>query len=177
MADLNTKILSSERRNYLMKKIGFLFPLWQDSNDNVEPHGQARMVQNVVGAVMAVMMTNLQGCEQGCDMVGTRAISTSMWTWFGTVSFPLASLIPILGSFFSVITYLQLRVSKLSKELDKYKMVWKEIGNVMKLQKHEDLFCNDAGHGADAAHGGEEQEGGETESEAADDELPDAETE
>ena len=39
VADLNTKILSAERRNYLMKKIGFLFPLWQDSNNHEEPYG------------------------------------------------------------------------------------------------------------------------------------------
>ena len=70
MADLNTKILSADCRNY-HEKIGFLFPLWQDSNNHEEPYGQARMVQNAVRAVMAVMVTNLQGCDQGRDLVVT----------------------------------------------------------------------------------------------------------
>ena len=120
VADLNTKILSAERRNYLMKKIGFLFPLWQDPNHHEEPYGQARMVQNVVRAVMAVMMTNLQGCDQGRDLVVTTW--TSMWTWFGTISFPMTSFIPLLISLlFVVLTYLVLKVNKFSKELTKHK--------------------------------------------------------
>jgi len=58
VADFNTKILSAERRNYLMKKIEFLFSPGRTFN-NHEPYGQARMAQNVVRAVMAVVMTTM----------------------------------------------------------------------------------------------------------------------
>ena len=166
MADLNTKILSADCRNY-HEKIGFLFPLWQDSNNHEEPYGQARMVQNVVRAAMAVMMTNLQGCDHGRDLATTW---TSMWTWFGTISFPMTSFIPILVSLlFVVITYLVLKVNKLSKELAKYKMVWEEIRKTMNLQPRADPFVNNG------ESDGERHEGGETESETADVEMQDAE--
>jgi hypothetical protein len=166
VADLNTKILSADCRNY-HEKIGFLFPLWQDSNNHEEPYGQARMVQNVVRAAMAVMMTNLQGCDHGRDLATTW---TSMWTWFGTISFPMTSFISILVSLlFLVITYLVLKVNKLSKELAKYKMVWEEIRKTMNLQPRADPFVNNG------ESDGERHEGGETESETADVEIQDAE--
>ena len=68
-----------------------------------------------------------------------------------------------------VITYLVLKVNKLSKELAKYKMVWEEIRKTMNLQPRADPFVNNG------ESDGERHEGGETESETADVEIQDAE--
>ena len=55
----------------------------------------------------------------------------------------MTSFISILVSLlFLVITYLVLKVNKLSKELAKYKMVWEEIRKTMNLQPRADPFVN-----------------------------------
>ena len=69
-ADLNTKPLSRERREFLMRKIGLKSRTFNEEN----MHGNGNKLKAVVRAISAMLMAGqLQGCE-------STSLSSSLWS-------------------------------------------------------------------------------------------------
>ena len=108
-ADLNTKPLSRERREYLMKKIGLCSETFEEKPNN------ATKVKQVVRLVTAMLMAGyLQGCD-GDSMWWTRSMA-STWmnplTWTSTTRWTLTTIALV-----SLVTYLLNKINKLKIQM------------------------------------------------------------
>jgi hypothetical protein len=143
-ADLNTKPLSRERREYLMKKIGLMSETFNEENFV----GGAK-VKQIVRVVTAMMMAgNLQGCEGTTWMTSSLfSVVTSPISWTPTAWWTLTTLVLV-----GVVTYLVNYIKKLKVEMSKYKEAWCSIRNIMNLTDREDPFVQDGMHDARDPH-------------------------
>ena len=130
-ADLNTKPLSRERREYLMKKIGLCSETFEEKTNNMP-----KMKQMVRLVSMMLMTGNLQGCN-----------GETMWmnpmTWTSTAWWTLTTIVLV-----SLVTYLLNEVSKLKFQMAKYKAIWETIRSVANLQPQQDPLAQDDEPGA-----------------------------
>ena len=136
-ADLNTKPLSKERREYLMKKIG----LCSETFEN-KPENEGVKVKQIVRLKKTAILAagNLQGCDD-VPMTWTRSMATwvNPMTWTPTAWWTLTTILLV-----SVIGYLLNKVNKLNVQMLKYKEVWTAIRETMDLQDQQDPFVQDA---------------------------------
>ena len=135
-ADLNTKPLSKERREYLMKKIG----LCSETFEN-KPENEGVKVKQIVGLVTAFLAAgNLQGCDgDPTNWRRSMAIWVNPLTWTPTAWWTLTTILLV-----SVIGYLLNKVNKLNVQMLKYKEVWTAIRETMDLQDQQDPFVQEA---------------------------------
>ena len=107
-ADLNTKALSKERREYLMKRIGL-----QSSNFEMEENApyQGKKKQLVKLLVNMIMSSNhLQGCE-----AGKRELDFSSWS--------LALAMVVIFLLLTLVARLFFKLTVKMEELEKYKAI------------------------------------------------------
>ena len=158
-ADLNTKPLSRERREYLMKKIGLCSETFEEKTNNMP-----KMKQMVRLVSMMLMTGNLQGCN-----------GEPMWmnpmTWTSTAWWTLTTIVLV-----SLVTYLLNEVSKLKFQMAKYKAIWETIRSVANLQPQQDPLAQDDEPGArrSSFSGVWLNEGSEEEEEEDDDSIVDS---
>ena len=72
-ADLNTKALAKERREFLMRRVGLQSETFAADGEEVQHGRKKQLVKALVNLLMA---SNLQGCEFGDH--GSRTFS---WSW------------------------------------------------------------------------------------------------
>ena len=130
-ADLNTKALSKERREYLMKKIGL-------SSASFTPEHEERIGgvnRRIAKWVMNVLLTgSLQGCDDGVTTSLTSPTSWTRPTWFWMVmTFCLVA----------VVLRMRFNMKRLQLDPNRYKAVWKGIRDTMKLTREQDPFCQE----------------------------------
>ena len=128
-ADLNTKPLSRERREFLMKKIGLMSETFNDET-NANGNGRQKFKQ-IVRAITALMMSGgLQGCDAFpmASMLNPWAWTSSMWWTLTTVMLSV------------LVVYLLNYIHEVKKQLMHYKQVWMEMRDMMNLQNHQDPF-------------------------------------
>jgi hypothetical protein len=156
-ADLNTKPLSKERREFLMVRLGL-----QSSNFNSEEMGvsfQGKKRQLVKLLVNMVMASNLQGC-------GTHDSDGNSTSW--RLTWEMMVIIFLLA----VIGRLFWKLKGKMEELRKYQEVWKTIKDVAQLKRGEDPFCSEGGD-VEREHGEEgEEECGDADETVSDEENP-----
>lgn len=128
-SNLNTKLPSRERREFLMKKIGLV-----SGNFNIEENNSGdrnNKVKAVVRAITPVLMANnLQGCGATSWTSFTMANS---WRWSTTTWWILTTLMLI-----AVILYPMDKVRKVNFEMEKYKAVCKSIRETVNLRNRAD---------------------------------------
>ena len=158
-ADLNTKPLSRERREYLMKRIGLCSETFEEKTNSMP-----KMKQMVRLVSMMLMTGNLQGCD-----------GEPMWmnpmTWTSTAWWTLTTIVLV-----SLVTYLLNEVSKLKFQMAKYKAIWETIRSVANLQHQQDPLAQDDGPGVRTSSfsGVWLNEGSEEEEEEDDDSIVDS---
>ena len=156
-ADLNTKPLSKERREFLMVRLGL-----QSSNFNGDEIGgpfQGKKRQLVKLLVNMVMASNLQGC-------GTHDSDGNSTSW--RLTWEMMVIIFLLA----VIGRLFWKLKSKMEELRKYQEVWKTIKDVAQLKRGEDPFCSEGGD-VEREHGEEgEEECGDADETVSDEENP-----
>ena len=124
-ADLNTKPLSRERREFLLKKIGMVSESFND-DENGNGRNNTKM-KAVVRAITAMLMTtSLQGCNGATwtSSMATNPMSWTMATWW--------TLTTVL--FVTLVVYLMNKLKETNAELEKYKIVWKEVQRTLSRQ-------------------------------------------
>eukprot|EP00435_Cladocopium_sp_Y103_P043647 s2238_g12.t1 len=134
-ADLNTKPLSRERREFLMQRIGLCSSTFaEEETKNVK-------VKQIVRMVTAMLMsTNLQGCDGPMSWTSSMMdgwLNPTTWTptaWWTVTTIFLAS----------AVIYLLNKINKLNIQMAKYKDVWSDIRSTLELQDQEDPFVQDA---------------------------------
>ena len=135
-ADLNTKPLSRERREYLMKKIGLMSETFNEENYA----GGGVKVKQIVRLVVAMMTTgNLQGCD------GPAWTWNTTWTsWMNPMSWTSTAWWTILTLMLvGLVSYLVNYINELKKQLAKYKTVWTSIRETMDLVDTQDPFVQE----------------------------------
>eukprot|EP00435_Cladocopium_sp_Y103_P025443 s995_g6.t1 len=131
-ADLNTKPLSKERREYLMVRIGLTSSTFDQESTNFKGN---QKIKQVVRAITAMLMT---GSLQGC---GATPMLRSSWaspmSWTPMTLWTLTTLLLVM-----VILYMIVKNRQMKVELNRYKEVWKTIKETMNLQDRADPFVN-----------------------------------
>lgn len=126
-ADLNTKPLSRERRDFLMKKIGLVSETF---NHETNVSGRQEFKQ-IVRAITALMMS---GSLQGCDAFPIASM-LNPWTWASSMRWTLTTIMLSV-----VVVYLLNYIHKMKQQLMHHKQVWTEMRDMMNLQNHQDLL-------------------------------------
>ena len=144
-ADLNTKPLSRERREYLMKKIGLVSETFNDDgmhgNNNVK-------LKHVVRAISAVLMAGqLQGCT-------STSLPSSMWSsplaWTATTWWTLTKLVLA-----TLVLYLvDKNDQKMEAKMKYYKEVWQAIKDSISLSDREDPLAENLPDAREDPHSG-----------------------
>eukprot|EP00435_Cladocopium_sp_Y103_P050992 s1981_g15.t1 len=129
-ADLNTKPLSRERREYLMKKIGLMSETFAEDNDK-----DKIKVKQIVRLVTAMV---LSGNLQGCDGSSTMMVWLDPMPWTSMAWWTLTTIVLV-----GVVSYLVNKVNKLNVQLAKHKEVWDAIRTTVNLQDHQDPFVQE----------------------------------
>ena len=139
-ADLNTKALSKERREYLAQLIG----LCSESFQPLSTPSVQRIVQMLVAAGW------LKGCApEGDNCEGMRStVRQSMWCILLLVTTVLFLLF--------VMSVMVFNIQKIRASLSRYRIAWKEIRAELNLRRSEDPM-RIAGD-ADTENEGEEEE-------------------
>ena len=127
-ADLNTKPLSRERREYLMKKIGLCSETFEDKPNNMANVKVKQIVRMVVAMVTA---GNLQGCDGGTISWTSSMVATWMnpLAWTATAWWTLTTIVLM-----SVIWFLWKTLNELKDQVVLYKQQWEAIVHTMRIQ-------------------------------------------
>lgn len=152
---LNTKTLSKERREFLMKRIVLQSDMFEADGDEVFHGRKKQLVKLLVNMIMA---SNLQGCD-----VGDHDFRTMSWSW----KFAMG----VIFSLLMLVVRLFLKLTSKMEELAKYKEVLKTVREAAHLERDDDPLCCDLCGGDFLEEDAEEEQhngdGDETLSEAS----------
>jgi ABC-type multidrug transport system fused ATPase/permease subunit len=140
-ADLNTKALSKESREYLMKRIGLQSSNF-DMEENTPYYGKKKQLVKLL--VNMIMASNLQGCEHGDG----QELHFSSWR--------LTLAMVVIFLLLALVMKLFFKLTAKMEELEKYKAVWKTVREAAHVQRDQDPLCSDL-H-AKRLHAGDEEE-------------------
>ena len=152
---LNTKTLSKERREFLMKRIVLQSDMFEADGDEAFHGRKKQLVKLLVNMIMA---SNLQGCD-----VGDHDFRTMSWSW----KFAMG----VIFSLLMLVVRLFLKLTSKMEELAKYKEVLKTVREAAHLERDDDPLCCDLCGGDFLEEDAEEEQhngdGDETLSEAS----------
>ena len=128
-ADLNTKALSKERREFLMKRSGLKNQHFEENDDVVCSGKKKQLVKLLVNMIVA---SNLQGCEEA--QAGVRTTSWIL-TWAFVV---IIFLLVLVMRFF-------LKLTSKMEELERCKFALKTVKEAMIMNEEDDPLCSEGG--------------------------------
>ena len=129
-ADLNTKPLSRERREYLMRKIGLVSDSFETEGGHMSNGNVKQMVRLITSMLMA-------GSLQGCEVTSSLAFSSWMdpTTWTITAWWTLTSLV-----LSSMVVYLMYKNNMMAKKVEKYKQSCKWAEKALQVHERQNPF-------------------------------------
>ena len=138
-ADLNTKSLSRERREYLSKLIG----LWSSSfKEEVMPKVQ-RIIQVLLTAGLLKGCNSDEASEMTCGGM-RQAVVHNAWS--------LHILCWAVFILMSVIAILVFNMQRMRTQLARYRCVWRGLKKELELRRSENPFLMAEGEGEESAH-------------------------
>ena len=144
-ADLNTKSLSRERREYLSKLIG----LWSSSfKEEVMPTVQ-RIIHLLLTAGLLKGCSNDEASEMTCGGM-RQAVVHNTWS--------LHILCWAVFILMSVIAILVFNMQRMRTQLAKYRCVWRGLKKELALKRRENPFLMAEGEGEESAHSDNDDE-------------------
>ncbi|CAL1163025.1 unnamed protein product [Cladocopium goreaui] len=126
-ADLNTKALSKERREFLMKRSGLKNQHFEENDDVVCSGKKKQLVKLLVNMIVA---SNLQGCEEA--QAGVRTTS-----WILTWAFVVIIFLLVL------VMRLFLKLTSKMEELERCKFALKTVKEAMIMNEEDDPLCSE----------------------------------
>jgi hypothetical protein len=128
-ADLNTKALSKERREFLMKRSGLKNQNFEENDDVVCSGKKKQLVKLLVNMIVA---SNLQGCEEA--QAGVRTTS-----WILTWAFVVIIFLLVL------VMRLFLKLTSKMEELERCKFALKTVKEAIIMNEEDDPLCSEGG--------------------------------
>ena len=153
-ADLNTKALSKERREFLMKRSGLKKQNFEENDDVVCSGKKKQLVKLLVNMIVA---SNLQGCEEA--QAGVRTTS-----WILTWAFVVIIFLLVL------VMRLFLKLTSKMEELERCKFALKTVKEAIIMNEEDDPLCSEGGFFRQRGEDMEEEEKKEEEEKHAFDE-------
>ena len=128
-ADLNTKVLSKERREFLMKRVGLKSQNFEENHDAVYNGKKKQLVKLLVNMIMA---SSLQGCE---EVQAGNGFTSRTLTWaFVVILFLLV-----------LVVRLFLKLETKMEELERCKFALKTVKEAIIMNEESDPLCSEGG--------------------------------